>query len=155
MGLNLGMKKFKIIILILSILFFTNNLKADVNLSKPLWNQVSELTCKGKFRMECTNGDCTKHKSTAIWKIDFLNSSVVYLNMDFKEKIHSMKHEYYDMMNRASNTIHFGTRLMAFEIDNIQNFSKGIPSVVLGADINDNGVDMDVASTHFECSSSE
>ena len=36
--------------------------------------------------------------------------------MDFKEKIHSMKNEYYDMMNRASNTIHFGTRLMAFEI---------------------------------------
>ena len=59
------------------------------------------------------------------------------------------------MMNRASNTIHFGTRLMAFEIDNIQNFSKGIPSVVLGAGINDNGVDMDVESTHFECSSSE
>ena len=143
------MKKIKIIILISSFLFFINNLEADVNLSEPLWNQVSELTCKGKFRIKCVEGDCTKHKSTALWKIDFLNSLVIYLNMDFEEKIHSMNHKYYERINRASNTIHFGIRLMAFEIDNIQNFSRGIPSVVLGANIRDNG--MSTSSTHYEC----
>ena len=81
------MKEIKIIALILSIFFFTSELKASVNLSKPLWKQVSELTCKGEFRMDCVNGDCTKGDSTALWKIDFLNNSVIYMNMDFKKRL--------------------------------------------------------------------
>jgi hypothetical protein len=143
------MKEIKIIALILSIFFFTSELKASVNLSKPLWKQVSELICKGDFRMDCVNGDCTKGDSTALWKIDFLNNSVIYMNMDFEEKINSKNHKFYDTINKVSNTIHFGTRMMAFEIDYLKNLKDGIPSVVLGATLNEEY--MDINSTYFKC----
>ena len=143
------MKEIKIIVLILSIFFFTSELKASVNLSKPLWKQVSELTCKGEFRMDCVNGDCTKGDSTALWKIDFLNNSVIYMNMDFEEKINSKSHKFYDTINKVSNTIHFGTRMMAFEIDYLKNLKDGIPSVVLGATLYEEY--MDVNSSYFKC----
>ena len=143
------MKEIKIIALILSIFFFTSELKASVNLSKPLWKQVSELTCKGEFRMDCANGDCTKGDSTALWKIDFLNNSVIYMNHDAEEKIHSKIHEFYDIINSSSNTIHFGTRMMAFEIDFLKNLKDGIPSVVLGVTMYEEY--MDINSTYFKC----
>ena len=143
------MKKFKIISLIISILFFTSSLEADIDLSKPLWEQVSELTCKGKLRVDCIEGDCDKGASTAMWKIDFLDNSIVYLNMDFKEKIQNKYHKYYDVINLASNTIHFGGRLMVFEIDLIENFKNGIPSVTIGASATDSGVKIN--STYYDC----
>ena len=143
------MKELKIITLILSIFFFTSDLKASVNQSKPLWKQVSELTCKGEFRMDCVNGDCTKGDSTALWKIDFLNNSVIYMNHDAKEKIHSKIHKFYDIINKSSNTIHFGTRMMTFEIDFLKNLKDGIPSVVLGVTMYEEY--MDINSTYFKC----
>ena len=143
------MREIKIIALILSIFFFTSELKASVNLSKPLWKQVSELTCKGEFRMDCANGDCTKGDTTALWKIDFLNNSVIFMNMDFEEKINSKNHKFYEAINKVSNTIHFGTRMMAFEIDYLKNLKDGIPSVVLGATMYEEY--MDINSTYFKC----
>ena len=143
------MKELKIITLILSIFFFTSDLKASVNQSKPLWKQVSELTCKGEFRMDCANGDCTKGDSTALWKIDFLNNSVIYMNHDAEEKIHRKIHEFYDIINKSSNTIHFGTRMMTFEIDFLKNLKDGIPSVVLGVTMYEEY--MDINSTYFKC----
>ena len=77
------------------------------------------------------------------------NQKLNYININFEEKINSKSHKFYESINKVSNTIHFGIRLMAFEIDNIQNFSRGIPSVVLGANIRDNG--MSTSSTHYEC----
>jgi hypothetical protein len=142
-------------ILVLGLLWCNVGFAADVNLKEPLWDQVSELTCKGKYRFECTNGNCNKYKSKAIWKIDFKNNLVDYLNMNFEEKIDHKHHKYFDH-GAASNTIYFGSRLMVFEIDNIKNFSSSIPSVVLGASNNIiNHDDMDVTSTHYECFSSE
>ena len=54
-----------------------------------------------------------------------------------------------------SDTIHFGSRLMVFEIDKIKNFSSSIPSVVLGASIMHSDETMVVRSFHYECFSSE
>ena len=141
-------------ILVLALLWCNVGFAADVNLKEPLWDQVSELTCKAKYKTECFNGDCKNSKSKAVWKIDFKNSLVVYLNMDFEEKIHHKQHVYFDH-GAASNTIHFGSRLMVFEIDKIKNFSSSIPSVVLGASIMHSDETMVVRSFHYECFSSE
>ena len=47
--------------------------------NKPLWSQTNELICSGVSRFNCTESNCEKGDSSALWKVDFPGQKITFL----------------------------------------------------------------------------
>jgi len=63
---------------------------------KPVWEQVDVLICQGNKVQLCNGNKCSTDIATAMWRVDFRQSKVVYMNgREFVERILAKNFKFY------------------------------------------------------------
>jgi hypothetical protein len=76
---DVKMKKLTFIIILLSLVIFSNGAYAKYRHDIPIWKQVEKLICMGEYWLTCNKNKCIENKSTARWLVDFIEEKVTIL----------------------------------------------------------------------------
>ena len=142
------MKKFIITLFSLG-LVFSQSSYADIQNNKPLWSQTNELICSGVSRFNCTESNCEKGDSSALWKVDFPGQKITFLGQIKMEYIIQDRFfNYWENIGESKHVIYFFGRIMDFDLDNDSELNPINASLVDNNWIDGN---VNISSMLFRC----
>lgn len=99
--------------------------------SKPLWEQVPALICRGEDRMECAGAACEPGSSRLLWSVDFATSRIEFINGEHGYTMAGRFHHHYDTIGRSKHVVYFDGRLLDFDVDSQEGGE--LSAVIVGA----------------------
>ena len=86
----------------------------DYSNDKPIWEQVDVLICQGNKLRRCSSDRCSTDVSTAVWRVDFQQSKIVYLTYNYTERILEKSFNFYKI--GSVNSVFMEERALRFFI---------------------------------------
>ena len=69
--------------------------ETDYSNDKPIWEQADILICQGNKLHICSEDKCSIDHASAMWRVDFRQSKVVYLTGETTERILAKSFKFY------------------------------------------------------------